>query len=93
MDAILGDTPTNASPYTIDVASIDNGSASSSSEIASTSNTDSESTNAKKKRKNPTVEYVNFKKEYYKKKEIKREEQLKYINIFSFTPYQYTFFD
>jgi hypothetical protein len=81
MDAILGDTPTNASPYTIDVASIDNGSASSSSEIASTSNTDSESTNAKKKRKNPTVEYVNFKKEYYKKKEIKREEQLEQLYI------------
>lgn len=67
LDALLGDTPTNASPHTIDVARIQNTDTSSTSEASATEQmTDlSIPSMAAQRRKNPTAEYIKYKKKFY----------------------------
>jgi hypothetical protein len=78
LDLLLGDTPTNSSPQSIDVSVLDQneitedpvGSATSAVNVQTSSSsfdivTSEESALSKRKRRNPATEYINFKTDYY----------------------------
>jgi hypothetical protein len=69
LDALLGDTPTTASPHSIDVAQITpvENREQEECELERNDSTDSgnpDSSASKRKRRNPTAEYVKYKKQY-----------------------------
>ncbi|KAJ8909419.1 hypothetical protein NQ315_013329 [Exocentrus adspersus] len=94
MDELLGDSPTNSSPHSIDVAELSQGQGQDQTFNAQIETTETQSSSSSllgnnedtekaRKRKNPTTEYIKIKKQYYtrKEKEVgKREEcQREYI--------------
>lgn len=76
LDDLLGDSPTNSSPHSIDVnkTSITNNTVTVSSPSASRSPSPQQNP-PKKCRKNPSMEYVKVKTGYYKKKEEERQKR------------------
>lgn len=69
MDAFLGEKPTNSSSHTIDVATV-----TQSSSISDQENEPTDEPKKKRYKKNTTDEYINFKINYYSKKEALMEK-------------------